>query len=160
MAKPTQTAVAEEAHAPGTLSLGMLPDLLGFQLRMAQLATFRDFLETFADLGLTPTLFGALVLVEANPGAKQSELARTLGLDRSTMVSIIDRLEREGWVRRRRAATDRRSNAIELTAAGRRILPEFKRRVAEHEARLTAHLGADEQARLRDLLGRIFPDRR
>ena len=143
-----------------TLDFGLLPGLLGYQVRQAQIAIFRDFTATLSDDGMTPTLFGSLVLIEANPGLRQADLARALGLDRSTVVTVIDTLEKRDLVARRRAADDRRSNAVTLTPAGTRLLGRLKPRVADHEARLAASLDADEQAALADMLARIFPDRR
>src|SRR5687768_16275743 len=81
------------SRGDGPLDHGLLPRLVGYQLRLAQLAVFRDFDRATADLGLTPGRFGMLVLIEANPGVTQSELARAVGLDRSTMVALLDQLE-------------------------------------------------------------------
>ncbi len=142
------------------IDFGLLPGLLGYQVRQAQIAIFRDFTATLADDGMTPTLFGSLVLIEANPGLRQADLARALGLDRSTVVTVIDTLEKRDLVARRRAADDRRSNAVTLTPAGTRLLGRLKPRVADHEARLAAALDADERTALAGMLARIFPDRR
>jgi DNA-binding MarR family transcriptional regulator len=142
------------------IDYGLLPGLVGYQVRQAQIAIFRDFTASLAEHDMTPTLFGTLVLVEANPGLKQADLARALQLDRSTVVTVIDTLERRGLVERRRAVDDRRSNAVTLTAEGMRRLAGLKPRVAEHEARLVRDLDADERAALTATLAKIFPDRR
>lgn len=144
----------------GGIDYGLLPELLGYQVRQAQIAIFRDFTASLADHGMTPTLFGSLVLIEANPGLKQTDLARALQLDRSTVVTVIDTLESRGLVARRRAVDDRRSNAVTLTARGAGTLAELKPRVAAHEARLVQELSPAECATLAATLGRIFPDRR
>jgi carbon-monoxide dehydrogenase small subunit len=81
-----------------------------------------------------------LVLIETNPGLKQSELARAVHLDRSTVVSIVDNLERRRLVERRAAANDRRSNALSLTPTGAALLRRLKQRVDRHEKRLTRAL--------------------
>jgi len=142
------------------IDYGLLPQLLGYQVRQAQIAIFRDFTTSLADHGMTPTLFGSLVLIEANPGLKQTDLAHALQLDRSTVVTVIDTLESRGLVARRRAVDDRRSNAVSLTALGASTLAELKPRVAAHEARLVQELAPAERATLAATLGRIFPDRR
>jgi DNA-binding MarR family transcriptional regulator len=144
----------------GGIDYGLLPELLGYQVRQAQIAIFRDFTASLADHGMTPTLFGSLVLIEANPGLKQTDLARALQLDRSTVVTVIDTLESRGLVARRRAVDDRRSNAVTLTARGADTLAELKPRVAAHEARLVQELSPAERATLSATLGRIFPGRR
>lgn len=142
------------------ISLGMLPDLVGYQLRVAQIALFRDFAEALGEHDVTPGLFGVLVIIEANPDLKQSELAKATQLDRSTVVSVIDNLERRGLVERRAALNDRRSNALRMTAAGVAMLKKLKRLVGEHEKRLVKHLNEKDQATLVELLGKIFPERR
>lgn len=142
------------------IEFGVLPGLVGYQLRLAQIAIFRDFAAALGDLSITPGLFGVLVVIEANPGLKQTDLARATHLDRSTVVSVIDNLERRGLVERRSAAVDRRSNALQLTEQGGALLKELMRRVAEHEKRLSSHLSETERATLVRLLRKILPERR
>ena len=139
---------------------GILTGLVGFHLRHAQIAVFRDFAATIGSLDITPGLFAVLVLIDCNPGLKQTELAKAVDLDRSTVVSVLDSLERRGLVTRRTVAHDRRSNALELTPAGVTLLKTVKRRVAAHEKRLARDLNARERATLTGLLQRIFPEHR
>jgi DNA-binding MarR family transcriptional regulator len=148
------------AEAAREIAPGLLTGLVGFHLRQAQIAVFRDFVESMGPLGMTPGLFAVLVLIEANPGLKQSELARAVHLDRSTVVSVVDNLERRRLVERRAAANDRRSNALSLTSTGAVLLRRLKQRVARHEKRLTRALDPGERATLVALLGRIFPEHR
>lgn len=140
------------------LELGVLPGLIGYQLRLAQIALFRDFAASLGEFDITPGLFGVLVTIESNPDLKQQALANATQLDRSTVVSVIDGLERRGLVERRAVANDRRSNALRLTAEGAALLRKLKRRVAEHEKRLA--LSDDERQTLIALLQKIFPDQR
>jgi DNA-binding MarR family transcriptional regulator len=142
------------AGGEAELDPGLLPRLVGYQLRLAQLAVFRDFDRATADLGLTPGRFGMLVLIEANPGVTQSRLARAVGLDRSTMVALLDQLEDRRLVARRQGE-DRRTNGLWLTAAGERLLAKMKRRVAAHEARLAARLTPQERELLLSALRRL-----
>jgi DNA-binding MarR family transcriptional regulator len=140
----------------GDLDPGPLPGLLGYQLRLAQLAVFRDFERAAGGLGVSPGRFGVLALVEANPGVSQSRLAQAVGLDRSTMVAVLDRLEDRRLVERR-AGPDRRTNGLWLTPDGKRLVARLKRRVTEHEVRITARLTAAERETLFALLGRLGP---
>jgi DNA-binding MarR family transcriptional regulator len=142
------------ARAVAALDFGMLPDLLGYRLRLAQLAVFRDFERSVGVLGVSPGRVGVLVLVEANPGLAQSRLAEAVGLDRSTLVPLLDRFEREGLLERR-AGPDRRTNGLHLTAEGRRHLARVKRAVREHEGRMLTVLSEAERATLIGLLGRL-----
>src|SRR6185436_16435403 len=115
----------------------MLPELIGYRMRLAQQAVFRDYAGAVPEV--SPGRVGMLVLVEANPGVTQSALARALGLDRSTMVGLVDALEERGVLERRRGE-DRRTNGLWLTRAGRALLARIKRRIAQHEKRVAAQL--------------------
>jgi len=157
--RPARRRKADTAARNG-IDQGVLTGLVGFHLRQAQIAVFRDFAATMGDLDVTPGLFAVLVLVDCNPGLKQTELARAVHLDRSTVVSVVDSLERRGLVTRRTVAHDRRSNALELTSAGAALLRTLRRRVTAHERRLARSLSARERATLTELLGRIFPEHR
>lgn len=142
------------------LDLGILPGLIGYQLRMAQIALFRDFAKGPGEQDVTPGLFGVLVIIEANPDLKQSDLARATHLDRSTVVTVIDNLERRGLVERRAALHDRRSNAIRLTADGTALLRKLKRQVVQHEKRLLGNYSDAEREMLFNLLQKVFPEHR
>lgn len=134
------------------LDPGPLPGLLGYRLRLAQQAVFRDFAESVGTL--SPGRVGILLLIEANPGVAQGRLAQAVSLERSTMVGVIHSLEREGLVERRRGA-DRRTNGLWLTEAGRALVARLKRRIQSHERRLAARLTAAEREQLIALLERL-----
>ena len=151
---------AQAKRSKSSLHYGLLPDLIGYQLRMAQIALFRDFAQGPGAEDVTPGLFGVLVIIEANPDMKQSELARATHLDRSTVVTVIDNLERRGLVERRVALHDRRSNAIRLTEAGGTLLKKLKRQVMAHEKRLMGNFSADERETFIRLLQKVFPENR
>jgi DNA-binding MarR family transcriptional regulator len=134
---------------------GMLTDLLGYHLRRAQAVVFDDFMRAMADQRITPGQFGVLVMIEANPGISQSALARALGIERSTMVAVLDELERRGLAERRSARHDRRSHALALSEAGGALLADLKPQVRRHEKRIARDLSRDETQQLIALLRRI-----
>ena len=125
-AMPAKPEKAETApHAPETekpIDLGVLPELIGYHLRKAQLAVFQDFARAVGAGELTPGQFGALVVIDRNPGLSQTRLGQTLGIDRSTLVAVIDRLEARGLVERANAPKDRRSYALHVSNAGKVLL--------------------------------------
>jgi DNA-binding MarR family transcriptional regulator len=149
-----------DSSKKSAINLGMLPELVGFQLRMAQIALFRDFSQGLGGEDVTPGLFGVLVIIESNPDLKQSELARATQLDRSTVVTVIDNLERRGLVERRASVHDRRSNAIRLTEAGTTLLRKLKRQVGQHEKRLLLNFSPAERETFLTLLKKVFPGHR
>ena len=134
------------------IATGMLPGLLGYRLRRAQQAVFRDFARSVHDV--SPGRAGVLMLIEANPGVTQSRLALAVGLDRSTMVGVLDHLEERALIARRRGE-DRRTNGLWLTAGGRALLATMKRRIASHERRVAARLSAAERKQLLALLEKL-----
>ena len=134
------------------LHQGLLPDLIGYRLRLAQQAVFRDFAASVP--GLSPGRVGMLLLIEANPGVTQSRLAHAVNRDRSTMVGVLDQLEAKGLIERRRG-TDRRTNGVWLTRAGRNAMARAKRAIAIHERRVAAKLSPSERVQLLKLLARV-----
>lgn len=139
----------------GELDHGPLPGLVGYVLRRAQLSVFDDFIRSCEQHGLRPAQFSALVLIEANPGRSQREIAAALGIQRPNFVSMMDGFEKRGLARRRRSQADRRSHALELTEAGRTLLAEAKATVFDHEARITVRLTDAEKAELLRLLAKV-----
>mgnify|MGYP003345785943 FL=1 len=139
------------------LDRGLLPSLLGYALRRTQSAVFADFAATFARAGetLTPGEFGLLVLVERNAGMSQMALARALGIDRSTLVPILNRLQARGFLLRNASPTDGRTHALALTPAGEKALARFARLVRAHEKRIAGRLSAAETRALIELLDKV-----
>jgi DNA-binding MarR family transcriptional regulator len=72
--------------------------------------------------GLTQRQYAVLIAAERNENASQIELVRLTGIDRSTLADLIARLTAQGYLQARRGRDDGRTNAVRLTAAGRRAL--------------------------------------
>ena len=81
-----------------SIEMGLLPQLIGFNLRFAQVSVFQQFTAKFGTYGISAPQFGTLLLIESNPGVSQSSVAEALRFDRSTLVQIIDRLENRNLV--------------------------------------------------------------
>jgi MarR family transcriptional regulator, lower aerobic nicotinate degradation pathway regulator len=137
------------------LQLGAMQDLLGFRIRLAQIAAYKDFEAVTKGFGQAPRYFGLLSLIEANPGLPQGRLAEAIHLVRSSLVPIIDKLEVEGVVERRSSIGDRRLKAMWLTAKGKKLLARLRPLVAAHEERLTAGMSTEEKVLLLRLLQRV-----
>ena len=93
----------------GEIDFGALGDLLGYHLRRAQVAMFQNFAKVLDDWNISPGQVGVLALVKANSGINQTRVGNALGIDRSTLVAVIDRLEERDLVARTPSPTDRRS---------------------------------------------------
>ncbi|WP_221794028.1 MarR family winged helix-turn-helix transcriptional regulator [Oceanobacter mangrovi] len=145
---------ASDSHAD-SLDFGILHELIGYRLRRAQLVFFNSFADACNDLGISPGLFGVLVLVKQNPGRTQTAIAQAMGNDRSAMVSAVDRLEKKDLVERRPSQNDRRSYALYLTANGEAFYDRLVERVLQHEHALEGVLRPGEKDLLIDILSRL-----
>jgi len=140
-----------------TLDYGLLPDLLGYQLRRAQVRLFQHFAATVGERAITPGQLGILVLIQRNPGLSQSALARALGVERSTLGEVVERFEKRGLISRQPSPSDRRSLALHLSPAGEALMAELTPLVRDHEKRFTAALSPAEREQLVGLLARLAP---
>jgi DNA-binding MarR family transcriptional regulator len=132
----------------GLIDLSALGDVIGYQLRRAQLAVFDDFIRSFAEHNIRPSQYGALTAIERNPGSSQAAIAQSLGIKRSNFVKLIDEFERRKLVARRQVAGDRRANALYLTKGGQAAIEQLHAIRIAHEARIGALVGAPEERKL------------
>jgi DNA-binding MarR family transcriptional regulator len=103
-------------------------------------------------LGLTPARFGLLNLLASVDGANQQELGRAMGVDPSTMVSLVDELEAAGLANRQPHPADRRARAVVLTAKGRRVRERGRELASQVEDEVLGGLTAAERRELLRLL--------
>lgn len=137
------------------LNFAGLDDLLGYKMRRAQGAVHRDYLATLGKLKLTQKQTAVMWLVQANPGVAQGTIGGLLGMDRATMMALVDRLEARGLLRRSRSQTDGRRRELRATAAGVRLLNRARERIMEHEERIKELFSEPELKTLMRLLGRL-----
>jgi len=135
--------------------LGELGDIVGFQIRLAHGAVYRHFTDSFADLGLTQKQVSVMWLVDERPGIAQIELGGELQMDRATTMTIVNRLQERGYLRREKSETDGRKQALYLTGDGQRALTKAKQCIREDEGWLKQRFTDEELKLLVDLLKRI-----
>jgi len=112
--------------------------------------------EVLASIGLTPALFALLNVIGARQGAIQQELGSALGIDRSTMVSLVDQLENAGLAERRPSATDRRAREVAITSKGKRLLEKARALTSQVEDEVLGGLSSEERQQLLTLLRRAL----
>jgi DNA-binding MarR family transcriptional regulator len=112
--------------------------------------------ESLESIGLTPALFGVLNFLGAREGAIQQEIGSAMGIDPSTMVALIDELERGGLAKRRPHPKDRRAHEVVITAKGRRTLERGRGLAAQVEDDVLRGLTAAERRQLLALLRRAL----
>ena len=91
-------------------------------------------------LGLTASEAGLLRLVGRHPGSSQKAASEHLGVGPSRVVAVLDRLEADGRLQRRRSVTDRRAHELTLTPEGEELLARLRPLAEAHEKAFTAML--------------------
>jgi DNA-binding MarR family transcriptional regulator len=135
-----------------SIDLSSLNNRAGYFVRRFQVWIFQDFMRTLAGARIRPAQYSVLVLIGANPGLSQSDVADALGIERARMVRLLDELERRGFMVRVPSTRDRRSHALFLTADGRKSLERIEALVARHEAHVTERLGSARRKSLIKML--------
>jgi DNA-binding MarR family transcriptional regulator len=136
-------------------NFGLLLGYLGYQIRQAQAAIFRDLTAATADLELTPGEFGLLAMIDANPGISQIDLAAIHKLDKSTLSLAVTRLAKRGLIRRARSPDDDRANCLFLRKTGVNLLRGMRERIEVQERTMDAVLRPGEREMMLDALQRI-----
>ncbi|MCO6188553.1 MarR family winged helix-turn-helix transcriptional regulator [Rhizobium sp. L1K21] len=149
--------ILEEETAEATLlDAGAQENSVGYKLRLAQIMAYQAFEAQVAGFGSAPRYLGLLCVIQANPGQPQSRLAEAVALQRSSLVPILDRLEREGVLERRATENDRRSNTVWLTEHGQQILRGLLEEAERHEETLSQDMSTEERDELLRSLDKII----
>jgi DNA-binding MarR family transcriptional regulator len=131
-------------------------DVLGYLLKHAHLALEQQTDAALAGMGLTARDLGVLRVIAGGEARSQQEAAAVLGVDRTSMVALLDALERRGIVARKPSERDRRRNVVELTQDGRSLFQRAEQRSTETEQAFTAALGDAGAAELRRALQAVL----
>jgi DNA-binding MarR family transcriptional regulator len=126
-----------------------LTDRMAFLLKHARLALAELTGPALEPYGIDGRSLAVLTVLAGPRPLSQQEAGARLGVDRTTMVALIDGLESSALVRRSPHPADRRKNVVELTASGRRLFRRALSASEEAERRFLAPLGEDEAARLK-----------
>ncbi|MEZ5157166.1 MAG: MarR family transcriptional regulator [Solirubrobacterales bacterium] len=155
-------SAGHQTTAPAAAEVrGLLADRVGYLLAKLHQRWAAESAAALREggLGLTGVHFGALTIVDAAGPMSQQELGEMIGKDRTSVVAIVDDLEGEGLVERRRNPADRRAYALEVTRRGEDWLERARPALVAAEDRLLASLGPGERAELVERLKRILFDR-
>jgi len=117
----------------------------------------RSYFEALTEpLGIHGRHFSVLAVLGEEKPLAQVELGERLGIDRNTMVLLLDDLEARGLVTRGRDPRDRRAHLVSLTDAGRDVLAQSTALARRTNDEVFAPLSADERAQLHALLSRLL----
>src|SRR5580658_3482775 len=149
--------LAEKQEAPENpidppRALGLLLSQLGTHAALS-------FGRKIAGFGISPPHVGMLRWIHTNGGKNQRELASHLGLVPSRLVVLLDELETKGLIARERSLKDRRSQQLQLTRKGNRLLEKVERVATAHDADLGSSLTAPERETLIELCAKLATHR-
>ncbi|MFG2129291.1 MarR family winged helix-turn-helix transcriptional regulator [Streptomyces sp. NPDC048751] len=126
----------------------VLTSRLGYLLKHAYLRLTEESSRALAPYGIDGRELAVLAVLDAHDELSQLDAAGKLGIDRTTMVSLVDALEDKELVERRRSPRDRRKNIVQLTPAGRKRLQDAESARKEMERRFLAPLSSTDATRL------------
>jgi DNA-binding MarR family transcriptional regulator len=145
------TAAAGASKRPAELT-----DRIGYLLKHAQLRFQEIQRQALTPLSLDGRLLAVLIAAEHAGPSQQLRLAENLGVDRTTMVDLVDRLEASGFLERRPDPDDRRARLIHLTPQGRKALAAGIAASDKVEQRFLAALSDADQRTFRRALSRLI----
>ncbi|MDX6256505.1 MAG: hypothetical protein QOJ11_2839 [Frankiales bacterium] len=134
------SAVTQPTHRSGALL-----DFLARRMRLRTEAVL-------APLGLRPRHLVALTVLRVRGGSTQQALATTLAMDGTNIVGLLNELEADKLIERRRSPEDRRRHVVDLTEAGMEQLAKAERALAEVDEEVLGALDASQRETLYNLL--------
>ena len=138
------------------LDWGILEGSVGPRVRLLRNALSARSIAVSAPHGLPTGSLTVLALIAANPGSSQTALANRAGLNKSTLVGIVDDLEQRGLIERDRAASDRRRYQVSVTPEGDKAMRELFALVDRQERDIRDAFGGRDMTALLELLDRAI----
>ncbi|QOZ06735.1 MarR family transcriptional regulator [Bradyrhizobium sp. CCBAU 51765] len=124
----------------------------GYLFRRMQQIAVSIFMEECKAFDLTPVQYAALVAIHTHPGIDATRLSAVIAFDRSTLGSVIERLQAKGYIERKPAPEDRRIKLLHLTKSGAAILRDIIPAVERAQARMLEPLKPADRKTLMGLL--------
>jgi DNA-binding MarR family transcriptional regulator len=147
------TATIDEQRCAGAKP--ELTEHAGFLLAQLGRAVTRQYRCTLEPIGLKPRETQALLRLRDAGAMSQQALGTALDIDASNLVALLNDLETDGAISRRRDPEDRRRHVVEISERGITLLGEVERAAAEVDDRFFAALDHDERVALQGLLARV-----
>ncbi|HEY3346547.1 MAG TPA: MarR family transcriptional regulator [Nitrospirota bacterium] len=132
-----------------------IEDSVGFLIAKCYQRGYGIFREKLEPYHITPPQFSILAFLWKEDGQSQAELSEHSQIDRTTIVGLIDRLERDGLVERHQHDTDRRANRIMLTQKGRALEGELPPIALEVTTEFAKNISGQDIADLRRILHKL-----
>ena len=127
-------------------------DTLHYLVKLAFMTMRRELEASLRTSGMTITQWRALGVILHQPGATHSDLMRHLEIEAPSVTSLVDGMERNGWVKRTRSTADARVKQLSLTARGRSMIEAAGEAMGPIEERMAGTFSEGERATLKRLL--------
>ncbi len=127
----------------------------GYLFRRMQQIAVSIFMEECREFDLTPVQYAALIAIHTHPGIDATRLSAVIAFDRSTLGSVIERLEAKDYVARKPAPEDKRVKLLYLTKAGVALLRDIIPVVERAQARMLQPLKPADRKTLLALLSQL-----
>ncbi|MEY9365132.1 DNA-binding MarR family transcriptional regulator [Bradyrhizobium yuanmingense] len=127
----------------------------GYLFRRMQQIAVSIFMEECKAFDLTPVQYAALVAIHTHPGIDATRLSAVIAFDRSTLGSVIERLQAKAYIERKPAPEDKRIKLLYLTKSGAAILREIIPAVERAQGRMLEPLKPADRKTLMGLLAQL-----
>jgi DNA-binding MarR family transcriptional regulator len=127
----------------------------GYLFRRMQQIAVAIFVEECRAYDMTPVQYAALVAIRAHPGIDATRLSAVIAFDRSTLGSVIERLEAKLLIERKPSREDRRVKLLHLTRAGAALLRDIVPSVERAQARMLQPLKPADRKTLLALMTQL-----
>jgi DNA-binding MarR family transcriptional regulator len=117
----------------------------GYLIRRCQQIAVAIFMDEAGAFDVTPVQYAALSALRDNPGIDATRLSQVIAFDRSTLGSVLDRLEGKAWIERHPKPDDRRVKLLYITAAGGALLDQIIDGVDRSQDRILGPLDQEER---------------
>lgn len=135
---------------------GLSGDWYGYLLNHAAAEIRTATAAALVPFGISPPQLRAMEAIAGSQPLNQAALGEIVHMDRTTIVHLVDHLERLGMACRKPDLKDRRSHSIELTVEGKQTLRAGRARARAVERDFLAPLSRSERETLRFLLAKLF----
>lgn len=139
------------SEKPQPARVGALDDVIAFNLRLAQNASFKAFKRHTGDANLRPGWFAMLSIIHDNPGITPMSLSKASGRDKSTLTPVLRDLLRLKLIERQTVESDKRSYTLSLTPLGATKLATLAEHAAAHDRELDEIVGEGKEEFVRML---------
>ena len=140
---------------PAIVTMDAVYTAPGYLFRRMQQIAVALFMEECKAFDLTPVQYASLVAIRTHPGIDATRLSAVIAFDRSTLGSVIERLEAKSYIERMPAPEDKRVKLLYLTKAGVSLLRDIMPSVDRVQARILQPLKPADRKTLLTLLEQL-----